>query len=31
MEMIVNHKQCDGCGLCVGICPYGGIQWNQII
>ncbi len=25
MEMIVNHKQCDGCGLCVGICPNGAI------
>ncbi|MBU9712345.1 4Fe-4S dicluster domain-containing protein [Evansella tamaricis] len=26
----LNHNRCDGCGLCVTVCPYGAIQVNSL-
>ena len=25
-EIVIDKNQCNGCGLCVGICPFGAIE-----
>ena len=26
--VIIHPEQCDGCGECVGACPFGALFWN---